>query len=102
MRGHDDERDRAAHQRVGERPAGHDDQRGGHHHAHGAQRVAEHLEVRRANVEARLGGAVQQPGAREIHDEPDGGDAEHGTAENRRRRQEPPVGLEQDPAGDDE
>jgi hypothetical protein len=64
--------------------------------------VAEDLEVRRANVEARLGGAVEQAGAHEIHHEPDGGDPEHGAAEDHGRLQEPAIGLEQDPGGDRE
>ncbi len=92
----DEEGDERARDDVGAGPAGEDDHEAGHDHEGGADRVAEDLEVRAAHVEALRGADVQQPHARQVHEEAQGGHHQDGDARDVRRLPEPLVGGDQD------
>ena len=89
-------------QGIDGRPARPEDDDGGEDGGDGAQKIAQHMERGRANVQIFAISGAQQSEHQDIHHQPQGGDDEHRPREDLDRLEQPPDGLEDDPADDEQ
>ena len=93
----DQERDQHRQDRVHRRPPGRQDHAGRHDRADRAQKVAHDVQRRGPDVQVVAVGAVQDPEAGDVHQQPEDGDHQHRAAQHLGRVHQPQDRLDRDP-----